>query len=121
MAVLAASLFMVPLAPAAMALGLLACGVGGLVPAACFALVPASVPRPDLVSPAMGLTIQGNNLMQLLAPPIMGLLAGFSWSLVAVPVLLGGGVAAWIGLVLGRTATARSPASPGAASPPPGR
>jgi cyanate permease len=102
MAVLGAVLFALPLSSIAMGLALLACGVGGLVPAACFALIPASVPRPELVAPAMGLTIQGNNLMQLVAPPLLGAMAGIGWSLLALPLLVAGLLAAWIGLVLAR-------------------
>jgi hypothetical protein len=60
-------------------LALLVCAVGGLVPAACFALVPSSVPEPALVAPAMGLTIQGNKLMQLLAPPMLGAAFVVAW------------------------------------------
>ena len=112
MAVLGAVLFALPLSSIAMGLALLACGVGGLVPAACFALIPASVPRPELVAPAMGLTIQGNNLMQLLAPPLLGALAGIGWSLLALPLLAAGLLAAWIGLVLARDGLRAAPPAP---------
>jgi cyanate permease len=84
------------------AVAMAACCIGGLVPAACFALLPRSVPDPALVAPAMGLTIQGNNLVQLLAPPALGALAGIAWGLVALPLLLSGLIAAWMGVVLGR-------------------
>jgi hypothetical protein len=50
----------------------------------------------------MGLTIQGNNLVQLLAPPALGALAALSWPLVAAPLLAAGLVAAWMGMVLHR-------------------
>ncbi|HEV7266067.1 MAG TPA: MFS transporter [Falsiroseomonas sp.] len=102
MALLAAAVFALPLPSSAMGLALLACGVGGLVPASLFALVPASVPRPELVAPAMGLTIQGNNLVQLLAPPLLGVLAGLGWALLALPLLAAGLLAAWVGVILAR-------------------
>uniref|UniRef100_UPI0038CC0798 hypothetical protein n=1 Tax=Falsiroseomonas oryzae TaxID=2766473 RepID=UPI0038CC0798 len=102
MAVLAAALYLAPLPWLAVALAMAACCVGGLVPAACFALLPRVVPKPVLVAPAMGLTIQGNNLVQLLAPPALGVLAGFAWALLAAPLLLSGLVAAAIGLRLSR-------------------
>jgi predicted MFS family arabinose efflux permease len=100
MAVLAAAVFVLPVASAAMTLALLACATGGLVPASSFALVPSSVPRPDLIAPAMGLTVQGNNLMQLLAPPLLGALAAHGWPLLALPLLLAGAFAARMGVVL---------------------
>jgi cyanate permease len=92
----AAGVFLLASPEAAGVLALLACAVGGLVPAACFALVPSSVPEPALVAPAMGLTIQGNNLMQLLAPPMLGALAGLAWPLLAPPMLGAALVAAWL-------------------------
>jgi MFS family permease len=92
----AAGVFLLASPEAAGVLALLACAVGGLVPAACFALVPSSVPEPALVAPAMGLTIQGNNLMQLLAPPMLGALAGLAWPLMAPPMLGAALVAAWL-------------------------
>ncbi len=91
-----AGVFLLASPGAAGALALLACAVGGLVPAACFALVPSSVPQPALVAPAMGLTIQGNNLMQLLAPPALGALAGLAWPLLAPPMLGAGLLVAWL-------------------------
>jgi MFS family permease len=97
---LAASVFVTPISMAAAVLALLASVVGGLVPAACFALLPASVPRAELVSPAVGMTIQANNLMQLLAPPLMGALAGIAWGLVALPLLLAGLLVATMGRML---------------------
>jgi hypothetical protein len=96
----------------AVVLAMAACCIGGLVPAACFALLPLSVPQPALVAPAMGLTIQGNNLMQLLAPPALGALAGVSWGLVAVPLLIAGLIAAWMGILLGRAGLRSVAASP---------
>jgi MFS family permease len=100
MGVLAASVFLLSSPLAATGVALLASVVGGVVPAACFALVPTSVPRPDLVAPAVGLTIQGNNLVQLVAPPLLGGLAGVAWGLVAIPMVLAGLLAAAMGLVL---------------------
>jgi hypothetical protein len=100
MAVLVALVFAVPLAGLAAPLALLASLSGGLVPAACFALLPASVPSPALVAPAMGMTIQANNLMQLLTPPLLGAVAGIAWPLLALPLLLSGAVAALLGAML---------------------
>ncbi len=102
MALAAAALFSLASPAAAAALALLSCAVGGLVPASCFALVPASVPQPSLVPPAMGLTIQGNNIVQLLAPPLLGVLAGFAWPLLALPMLVSGAGVAWLALWLRR-------------------
>ena len=102
MAALAAALYLAPVVWLVVVLAMAACCIGGLVPAACFALLPRSVPQAALVAPAMGLTIQGNNLVQLLAPPALGALAAVSWSLVALPLLGAGLIAAWMGVLLGR-------------------
>jgi len=102
MAVSAAALFALASPAGAAVLALLACAVGGLVPASCFALVPASVRDPALVSPAMGLTIQGNNLVQLLSPPLLGALAGLAWPLLALPMLAAGAIVAWLAVWLRR-------------------
>jgi hypothetical protein len=102
MALSAAALFSLASPAGAAALALLSCAVGGLVPAACFALVPASVPAPSLVPPAMGLTIQGNNIVQLLAPPLLGALAGLAWPILALPMLASGAGVAWLALWLRR-------------------
>ena len=112
MAVLAAALFLAPFASLAVALAMAACCIGGLVPAACFALLPRAVPDPALVAPAMGLTIQGNNLVQLLGPPALGALAAFGWGFVALPLLAAGLVAAWMGVILGRGGLQAPPAPP---------
>lgn len=96
MAGCATALFLMPSLAAATVLALLACVVGGLVPASCFALVPSSVPQPALVPPAMGLTIQANNIAQLLAPPLLGVLAGIAWPLMAPPMLAAGLLVAWL-------------------------
>jgi hypothetical protein len=50
----------------------------------------------------MGLTIQGNNIVQLLAPPLLGGLAGFAWPLLALPMLASGAGVAWLALWLRR-------------------
>lgn len=102
MSVTAASVYLVPSAVAATALAVLACGVGGLVPASCFAILPRAVPAPALVAPAVGLVMQGNNLAQLLAPPAIGALAGIAWPLAALPLLAAGLLAALAGRALGR-------------------
>ncbi|MGG5818247.1 MFS transporter [Falsiroseomonas sp. HW251] len=112
MGVLSAAVFLTPLPLAATALALLASIVGGLVPAACFALLPGSVPRAELVAPAVGMTIQGNNLMQLLSPPLLGLLAGWGWGLVALPILLAGLLCGAIGVVLARDGLRMAPPAP---------
>ena len=102
MAVLAAGVFLAGAAWLAVALAVSASCIGGLVPAACFALVPQSVPEPALVPPAIGLTIQGNNLMQLLAPPLLGTLAGLGWAWLALPMIAGGMASAWLAATLAR-------------------
>ncbi|MGG5809664.1 MFS transporter [Falsiroseomonas sp. CW058] len=94
MSVLAAGVYIVPHPAAAVLLAIAACGVGGLLPAACFALVPRAVPVPALVAPAVGLVIQGNNLAQLLVPPALGALATVAWWMVAPPLLVCGLLAA---------------------------
>ncbi len=99
---LTAGVYLAPIPALAVGLAMAASCVGGIVPAACFALLPRVVPAPALVAPAMGLTIQGNNLMQLIAPPALGALAAHSWALLAPALLLGGAVAALIGLRLAR-------------------
>jgi MFS family permease len=112
MAVLAAALFLAPNAWLAVSLALAACCIGGLLPAACFALLPRAVPDAALVAPAMGLTIQGNNIVQMLGPPALGALAGFGWGVVAVPLLAAGLIAAWMGVMLGRDGLRAPPGSP---------
>jgi MFS family permease len=102
MSVTAAAVYLVPSALAATALAVLACGVGGLVPASCFAILPRAVPSPALVAPAVGLVMQGNNLAQLLAPPAIGALAGIAWPLAALPLLAAGLLAALAGRALSR-------------------
>jgi cyanate permease len=102
MAALAAALYLSDAVWLAVPLAIAACCVGGVVPAACFVLLPRSVPDPALVAPAIGLTIQGNNLVQLLAPPALGALAALSWPLVAAPLLAAGLMAAWMGMALYR-------------------
>jgi MFS family permease len=112
MAVLAALVFAVPVPWFAVSLALLASLVGGLLPAACFALLPGSVPAPALVPPAMGLTIQANNLMQVLSPPALGAVASLAWPLMALPLLLAGGLAALLGAKLDRDGLRPVPPSP---------
>jgi cyanate permease len=112
MALLAGGLFLAPSAGLAVALAMAACSIGGLVPAACFALLPRAVPDPALLAPAMGLTIQGNNLVQMLGPPALGALATFGWGFVALPLLAAGLVAAWMGVILGRGGLRVPPTSP---------
>ena len=102
MSVTAASVFLVPWPALATLLAILACGVGGLLPAACFAILPRAVPSAALVAPAVGLVIQGNNLAQLLSPPAIGALAGIAWPLAALPLLVAGLLAAAAGRALTR-------------------
>jgi hypothetical protein len=71
-----------------------------VLPAACFAALPRAVPRAALAAPAVGLVIQGNNLAQLLAPPLIGALAGIGWGLAALPLLLAGVLAIFAGRAL---------------------
>jgi len=112
MALLAAAIYLSPLPVVASALAVAACCVGGLVPASCFALLPRVVPDASLVAPAMGLVTQGNSLVQLLAPPALGALAGLSWSLLALPLLGAGLAAAAIGVALARPGLRSVPPSP---------
>jgi MFS family permease len=100
MALFSACVYLVPQPVVAVTLATLACAVGGLVPAACFALIPRAVPEAALVAPAVGLVIQGNNLAQFLAPPLLGALAGHAWWSVAPPLLLCGVLATIAGRAL---------------------
>jgi MFS family permease len=93
MALLGAAAFALPLPGLALAAAILAAGIGGLLPASCFALLPRAVPDAALAAPAVGLVIQGNNLAQLLAAPLIGALAGISWGLAALPLLAAGAAA----------------------------
>ncbi|MBU8545940.1 MULTISPECIES: MFS transporter [Roseomonadaceae] len=102
MAVMAAGVYVVPDPFVVTGLAVLACAIGGLLPAACFALLPRAVPSPALLAPAVGLVIQGNNLAQLLAPPLIGALATLSWSLATLPLLLAGLLAVLAGRSLAR-------------------
>jgi len=102
MALLGSGVYLVPDPTAVVVLAVLACGIGGLLPAACFALLPRAVPDPALVAPAVGLVIQGNNLAQLLAPPLIGALAAQSWALASLPLLVAGLLATLAGRSLAR-------------------
>ncbi|WP_439596071.1 MFS transporter [Falsiroseomonas sp.] len=102
MALLAAGVYLVPQPAVVTVLAVLACGIGGVLPAACFALLPRAVPNPALVAPAVGLVIQGNNLAQLLAPPLIGALATTSWALASLPLLVAGLLATLAGRALAR-------------------
>ncbi len=94
MTVLAVATFVVaPGLWAALGLALVASVLGGMVPASLFALVPGSVADRALVAPALGLTVQANNLGQVVWPPVMAWCAGFGWGWMAVPFLvLGAGL-----------------------------
>ncbi len=102
MAVAAAGVYLVPHPAVVIGLAVLACGIGGVLPAACFALLPRAVPNPALVAPAVGVVIQGNNLAQLLAPPLIGALAAQSWALASLPLLVAGLLATLAGRSLAR-------------------
>jgi predicted MFS family arabinose efflux permease len=108
MALLAALAFALP-APwwVALALAVLASGIGGAVPASLFALVPRTVPDPALTAPAMGLVIQANNIGQLLGPLLIAAAAGVAWGAVAMPLLVAGAVVVWAALALRRAEEAK--------------
>ncbi|WP_376097998.1 CynX/NimT family MFS transporter [Roseomonas sp. CCTCC AB2023176] len=69
---------------------LVACGVGGMVPASLFAMVPRSVPDAALTAPALGLVVQCNNIGNTLGPLLIAFAAGFGWAAVTAPLLLAG-------------------------------
>ena len=93
MAVLAAASFALPLPWwGAFGLALVASGIGGMVPASLFALVPRAVPAAALTGPAMGLVIQCNNIGQMVGPPVIATAAEAAWPLVALPLLAAGAV-----------------------------
>lgn len=100
MALLGAAVFVAPLSALVVTAALLASGIGGVLPASCFALLPRAVPRAALAAPAVGLVIQCNNLAQLLAPPLIGALAGIAWGFAALPLLLAGVFAIYAGRAL---------------------
>jgi MFS family permease len=100
MGLLGAAVFVLPVPLLAAGAAVLACGIGGMLPASCFALLPRSVPQAALAAPAVGLVIQGNNLAQLLAPPLIGALATIAWGLAALPLLMAGLVALMAGRAL---------------------
>jgi MFS family permease len=102
MSLLAGCVYLVPQPALVLVLAVLASGLGGVLPAACFALLPRAVPDPALVAPAVGLVIQGNNLVQLLAPPLIGALAAQAWPLAALPLFLAGILATLAGRTLSR-------------------
>jgi predicted MFS family arabinose efflux permease len=108
MALLAALCFALP-APwwVALALAVLACAIGGVVPASLFALLPRTVPSPALTAPAMGLVIQCNNIGQLLGPLLIAAVAGAGWAFVGVPLLAAGAVVAAAALGLRRAEDAK--------------
>ncbi len=87
MAVLTAGAFVLPAVPAVVA-ALLASGIGGMVPASLFAIIPRTVPEAGLTAPALGLTVQCNNIGQFLAPLAIAAAAGFGWGWVVVPLAL---------------------------------
>ena len=87
MAVTAAAVFVAPSAAVMVAAACAACLLGGMVPAALFALLPAQVP-PALTPAAMGLLIQANNIVQVSVPLAMAALAGMGWFWLA-PCMLG--------------------------------
>lgn len=91
MALLAAASYALPLPWwAALAVAVLASGIGGSVPASLFALVPRAAPAPGLTGPAMGLVIQCNNLGQLVGPLAIASAAEIAWPLAALPLLAAG-------------------------------
>ncbi len=92
MAAMAVLVFLAPWAWAMVATACLAALLGGMVPAALFALLPARV-TPSLTPAAMGLLIQSNNIVQLTVPLAMAALAGFGWFWLS-PFMLGFAVVA---------------------------
>ena len=82
-----AGCWLAPTAPLAVALACGACLLGGMIPAALFAILPAAVPQ-ALTPAAMGLLIQANNIVQLTVPLAMAALAGVGWPWLA-PCMIG--------------------------------
>ncbi|WP_043831107.1 CynX/NimT family MFS transporter [Muricoccus aerilatus] len=92
MALLSAGAFALPASlPLTTAAALLASGIGGAVPASLFVLAPRSVPEPSLISPALGLLAQCNNIGSVLSPLVVAAAARIDWSLAALPLLAAGG------------------------------
>ncbi len=88
---------------------LLYSALGGLLPATVMSAAAQVAPRPDLVSSASGIVVQGSYLGQLAGAPIVGLLAGsLGWWAVALFILLV--CAAGLALSLGLRTEDRLPA-----------
>lgn len=69
--------------------------IGGLVPAAVFALVPRLAPNPAAIGPVNGLIAQLGSLGSLLGPPLLAVwVTGFGWD--SAPLLLLGVAAAGV-------------------------
>lgn len=83
----------VPVLMAAVVAAVMIGGMGG-IPAALTAMAPKVAPSPALVSPTIGLMMQGSYVGQLIGPTTAGVLAQLGgWSLVAwllLPLALGG-------------------------------
>jgi MFS family permease len=91
MALLSAGTFALPFSLGlTLAAALLASGIGGIIPASLFALVPRSVPEPSLTGPALGLVVQCNNIGSLLAPLAVAAAARQGWGFAALPLLAAG-------------------------------
>lgn len=78
--------------------------VGGLIPAALFATVPAEAHSPRHMAAANGLLMQGSNIGQFMGPPLVAAAvtaAGGAWSGALAPVLIAA-VLCLIAGVLGR-------------------
>ncbi|SHJ34937.1 Predicted arabinose efflux permease, MFS family [Roseomonas rosea] len=91
MALLSAGTFALPFSLGlTLAAALLASGIGGMIPASLFTLVPRSVPEPSLTGPALGLVVQCNNIGSLLAPMAVAAAARQGWGFAALPLLAAG-------------------------------
>lgn len=117
MAVLSAGTFALPFsAGLTVVAALLASGIGGIVPASLFALVPRTVPEPSLTGPALGLVVQFNNIGSVLAPLAIASLAERDWALAALPLLAAGGCLMLLARPLRRIG--EEPSSPARATSP---
>lgn len=78
--------------------------VGGIVPAAVVAGVPAHAPAPDLVPTTNGLVVQGSHLGQLAGPPLLGALAASAggWQLSPIVFVTAAGIGVIIAIGLRR-------------------
>lgn len=86
------AIFALPLPPTVvLLLCILFSGVGGLLPATVLGAAGLVAPKPGLAPMTLGLTMQGNNLGQVIGPVVVGgVVDAAGWPAAAVPVAVAG-------------------------------